>query len=60
MTLIINLQISNKKNGMSFMIKMLQIMVKEIKVMQGLNLIQKLSNHVSAIIQIHILLLQEI
>ena len=60
MTLIINLQISNKKNGMSFMIKMLQIMVKEIKMMQGLNLIQKLSNHVSAIIQIHILLLQEI
>ena len=50
MTLIINLQISNKKNGMSFMIKMLQIMVKEIKMMQGLNLIQKLSNHVSAII----------
>ena len=48
------------KNGMSLMIKIIQNMVKEIKMIQALNLRQKLSNQVFVIIQMHIFLEQEI
>ena len=48
------------KNGMSLIIKIIQNMVKEKKMIQALNLRQKLSNQVFVIIQMHIFLEQEI
>ena len=43
-------------NGMSLMIKIIQNMVKEMKMIQTLHLIQKLSNQVLVITQMHIFL----
>ena len=45
-----------QRNGMSFMIKMVQTMEKEIKMVQALNLRQKISNQVFAITQMQIFL----
>ena len=44
------------KNCMSLIIKVIQNMVKEIKVIQALNLRQKILNQVFMIIQMHIFL----
>ena len=51
-----NLQNLQHKNGMLFIMKMLQAMVKEMKMVQALNLKQKILNQVFAIIQMHIFL----
>ena len=48
------------KNCMSLIIKVIQNMVKEIKMIQALNLRQKILNQVFMIIQMHIFLYQEI
>ena len=42
MTLMMNLQKLQQKNGMSLMIKIIQNMVKEMEMIQALNLRQKL------------------
>ena len=52
--LIINLQRLRFENGMLSMIKITQTMVKKIKVVQSLNLEQKLLNQVFMIILMHI------
>ena len=44
------------KNGRSLMMKILQNLVKDLKMIQALNLRQKLSNQVLVIIQMHIFL----
>ena len=56
MTLTINLQSLQKENGMLLISKIIQNMVKEIKIIQALNLKQKLPNQVFMIIQINIFL----
>ena len=50
-----NLQIVQQKKCMTFMLK-IQIMVKEMKIVQALNLRQKLLYQVFEIIQMHIFL----
>ena len=57
--LIMNLQNLEQENGILSMIKITQTMVKEIKVVQPLNLKSKLLNQVFVIIHIHIFLKQE-
>ena len=57
--LIMNLQNLEQANGILSMIKITQTMVKEIKVVQPLNLKSKLLNQVFVIIHIHIFLKQE-
>ena len=49
-----NLQNLPQENGMLLMIKITQTMVKEMKVVQSLNLKQKSLNQVFVIIQTHI------
>ena len=56
MTLIVNLQNLQQENGMSLMIKITQNMVKEMKMIEALNLKQKLLNQVFVIIQMYIFL----
>ena len=50
-----NLRNLRQKNGMSSMMKIMQNMVKEIKVVQPLNLNPKSLNQIFVIIQTHIL-----
>ena len=50
-----NLRNLRQKNGMSSMMKIIQNMVKEIKVVQPLNLNPKSLNQIFVIIQTHIL-----
>ena len=57
--LIMNLQNLEQENGILSMIKITQTMVKEIKVVQPLNLKSKLLNQVFVIIHTHIFLKQE-
>ena len=57
--LIRNLQNLEQENGILSMIKITQTMMKEIKVVQPLNLKSKLLNQVFVIIHIHIFLKQE-
>ena len=57
--LIKNLQNLEQENGILSMIKITQTMVKEIKVVQPLNLKSKLLNQVFVIIHIRIFLKQE-
>ena len=57
--LIMNLQNLEQENGILSMIKITQTMVKEIKVVQPLNLKSKLLNQVFVIIHIRIFLKQE-
>ena len=57
--LIMNPQNLEQENGILSMIKITQTMVKEIKVVQPLNLKSKLLNQVFVIIHIHIFLKQE-
>ena len=57
--LIMNLQNLEQENGILSMIKITQTMVKEIKVVQPLNLKSKLLNQVFVIIHIHIFFKQE-
>ena len=57
--LIMNLQNLEQENGILSMIKITQTMMKEIKVVQPLNLKSKLLNQVFVIIHIHIFLKQE-
>ena len=57
--LIMNLQNLEQENSILSMIKITQTMVKEIKVVQPLNLKSKLLNQVFVIIHIHIFLKQE-
>ena len=56
MTLIVNLQNLQQENGMLLMIKITQNMVKEMKMIEALNLKQKLLNQVFVIIQMYIFL----
>ena len=51
-----NLQSLQQENGMFSMIKIIQTMVKEIKIVQPLNLKPKLLNQIFVIIQTHIFL----
>ena len=57
--LIMSLQNLEQENSILSMIKITQTMVKEIKVVQPLNLKSKLLNQVFVIIHIHIFLKQE-
>ena len=52
----VNLQNLQQENGMLSMIKITQTMVKEMKIVQPLNLKPKLLNQIFAIIQTHIFL----
>ena len=54
--LIMNLQNLQQENGMLSMIKITQTMVKEMKIVQPLNLKPKSLNQVFVIIQLHIFL----
>ena len=54
--MIINLQNLQQETGILSMIKITQNMVKEMKIVQPLNLKQMLLNQVFAIIHIHIFL----
>ena len=56
MTLIINLQNLQQKNGTLLMIKIMDNMAKEMKMIQPLNLRQKLLNQIFVITQMHIFL----
>ena len=56
MTLIMNLHNLKQKYGMAVMIKIIQNMVKKMKIIEALNLRQKVSNEVFVIIQMHIFL----
>ena len=51
-----NLQNLQQENGMFSMIKIIQTMVKEMKIVQPLNLKPKLLNQIFVIIQTHIFL----
>ena len=51
-----NLQNLQQENGMLLMIKITQNMVKEMKMIEALNLKQMLLNQVFVIIQMHIFL----
>ena len=51
-----NLQNLQQENGVLLMTKITQNMVKEMKMIQALNLKQKLLNQVFVIIQMHIFL----
>ena len=55
-----NLQNLQQEDDMLLIIKIAQNMVKEMKMIQALNLRQKLLNQVFVIIQMHIFLKQEI
>ena len=55
-----NLQNLQQENGMLLMAKITQNMAKERKMIEALNLKQKLLNQVFVIIQMHIFLQQEI
>ena len=56
MTLIVNLQNLRQEKDVSLMIRLIQNMVKEMKVIQALNLKQKLLNQIFVTIQMHIFL----
>ena len=56
MTLIVSLQNLQQKNGMLLMTKITQNMLKEMKMIQTLNLRQNLLNQAFLIIQMHMLL----
>ena len=51
-----NLQNLQQENGMLSMIKIIQTMVKEVKMVQPLNLKPKLLNQIFVIIETHIFL----
>ena len=56
MTLITNLQILQQENDTLLMIKIMDSMIGEMKMMQPLNLMQKSLNQIFVITQMHIFL----
>ena len=56
MTLIMKLQNFQQESGMSLMTKIIQNMIKKMKILQALNLKQKFLNQIFVIIEMHIFL----
>ena len=54
MTLIMNLQNFQKKSSMLLMVRITKKIVKEMKMIQALNITQKLLNQFFVIIQMHV------